>query len=366
MVKPDVLAASIPQLLMHYSTVCVLRQTCCVVTLIGALSASAQTSPQSQVDRDWLKLQDDVKAARQTGALASGTPVSRADKATAFAATADRLKTFYTANSLHSGTKDARRLEAMCLNYAAFFGNTTVETRRLAAVEIIRKDTTIDAAKRFEVVAWSNQVAINRLNLRSTAARLAEHERSARGLIAEFPAVHLGYDSLLAVARDSDPNKGKAIANDILLLSAPAHIRQQTQELLGRLALVGQSALALLTQAGAKNLADSANGKPVVVYAWSRNDASSLAVAKRLSVTAPNAAVIGVNLDADVAAAQATAASERLPGIQYFDPRTVQSPVALALKFSRPAQAYMADATGLVRDANALLQTREKLAGLGK
>lgn len=334
--------------------------------IIVAGSVSAQISPQTALDRDWLKLQDDFKKSRT---IAAGVVVDAAiatTRASAMVANADRFLAFYTKNPAHPGAKEAEQSEALCLNYAAFYGNTAVETRRLASVEAVRKDAGVEAGKRFEVVAWSNQVALKKLGVQTATTRLVEHERFARGLISEFPTVHLGYESLLAVARDSAPERGRTIAADLLALTPPTNVRTETQDLLGRLGVVGQSAVTILTQAGAKTLADLSTGKVLLLYAWSKNDPRSISAAKRLVITAPTATLIGVSLDTDVSAAQATATRESLPGTQHFDVRGPLGSIASALKFSRPAQAYLADQSGIFRDANALVRTREKLTGFGK
>lgn len=105
---------------------------------------------------------------------------------------------------------------------------------------------------------------------------------------------------------------------------------------------------------GADNVISATHGRGIILYAWATTSPGSIAAAKNLARTAAaGVRVIGVNLDQDVAAAQARALSEGLSDDQLYDARGVESPLAQALKFTRPGEVYVASPRGELSSVSA-------------
>jgi hypothetical protein len=188
---------------------------------------------------------------------------------------------------------------------------------------------------------------------------------ASRGLVTEFPTVPDGYESRLAIGRDSAPARGREILRVLLGLNAPAHVTADARLWLDRLSIVGTSLGATLVQNGAKTLADSINGKTTVLYTWRVADVSSQRRARSLASSAPSITIIGINLDIAHADAAAFAAREKLPGLQYYR-QSAADATTVALKLDRPSLAYLTDKTGIIRDVNASAWFKEKVSTLGR
>jgi hypothetical protein len=282
-----------------------------------------------------------------------------------FLSQADQLKTFYTTYPSHPSARDAKRLEALALNQAALNGDKTQQSRRTQLVDELRGDTTLPPAQRMEVVAWSKQVAIADQGVKSKTARLRAQEHVTRDLIAEFPTQRLGYESLLSIARESEPNRAAMIVADLLQMSPPAEVAAEATALQARLALVGRSLESILPSPEGQAIVASSTGKVIIIYAWSAARPASLASARRLAQLAPSASMVGVNLDADPTAAEAVATRENLPGVQSYDARGADAPLAAALVFNHPPLAYLVDQSGVIQDVHIASSTREKLSTVG-
>jgi hypothetical protein len=305
----------------------------------------------------WSELKGRVTATTNVSSL------TKLQKADVFLARASELNEFYTNNPTHVSFPEARRLEAVCLSFAAMNGNTSEDSRRMILAEAVRRDTRLSSENRFEVIAWGMQIDIARQSLRTTPAHLAAQEMATRALIAEFPTVSDGYESLLALGRDSPASRGAVILRDLQAMDAPPAVAAEAKSWSNRLSLAGTSLRIVLEEVGLGALAVSMQGKPVVLYTWTVADQTSQQLAKRMAGSTPGVALFGINLDSPSVGAASVSLGETLPGRQYYA-KGSNDGLVKRLILSRSRLCYLADKSGVIRDVNASAWFREKVSGL--
>lgn len=252
--------------------------------------------------------------------------------------------------------REAVRLEGKNILQAAMAGDVSQEARGREILKDIRGENTLPAKDRFELVALSELVRLRPL-FPDRDRFLPAYEESIRNQIIEFPKETAPYESLLRFAENlPDEAETRRIAQEIAeRMPAPTGVKAAAGEALTKLDLVGQSLAALLR--GAAGWADdevSSRKGGIVLYTWSAQSPGSMAAAKNIAQRLPpTVQIIGVNLDTDVATAKAAAASEQLPGQQFYDDRGLDGPIAQALKLRRLGEVYVADATGTIRSVSA-------------
>ena len=332
---------------------------------VGLPPIVVSTPANTSADAEWFALKNQVRQNPSTPAGKNTAPAATTSAAAVakLLDQANQLQDFRTKHPAHPAVKEAKQLEAVVLAFAALKGDMSQDQRRASLVEEVRIDQGLPVARRFEAVAWSKQVGIARQKPAARADFLAAHETAGRQLVSEFPAFPGGYESLLGVARDSAPDRGKVIARDLIgMAGAPAFVKDEANLLLGRFALIGRSFTSILATAGAAALPPNTQGKIVVIYAWR----SDIMPYQALFAKAPTAAFIGINLDTNAALAKETVTKAKLPGDQYYDSRGATSPLAVALQLNRPPAVYLIDATGVICDVQGADAFAQKLSQLGR
>lgn len=194
---------------------------------------------------------------------------------------------------------------------------------------------------------------------------MRDQETSTRALIAELPRVREGYESLLAIARDTTPELAIGIISDLGRMPTPPDLQTEAAGILARQKLVGRTLadmIATTDVADAWRLSDEAVR---IVYCWDGASVGTLApFLAKLAARYPQLRWVGVCIDRDTARARALADGAALVGIHFYNTST-SNPVAEALFFQTARQAYLADRAGVIRNANALMETPRKLKGLG-
>lgn len=269
---------------------------------------------------------------------------------------ADGYKAFYSQYPNHTQARNARCLEALALVKAWLQGDTSQATRRAALVASVRTDKSVSAPLRAQLFAFSDSVGIEKQSWTSRDDKMAAYAQATRALIAEFPEMPNGYESLMYIARDSSDTAGPALAKEVLSMSAaPAWVRSAAQVIADRFALIGQSLPGIATpMLGAGSPFASASGHSIVVYSWATSNPASVLRAKATAAKAPaGAVVVGVCLDSgDASSAKAQAAAQALPGTQLYDSLGVKGALAQALKFTSPGFIYLAGTDGVIRSVS--------------
>ncbi len=315
--------------------------------------------PASGVDQVTVEWQAVVADAASAGlALTRLQPASEnttRQKSDSFLLTADKAKAFREKYAGRPEAKAAELLEAKSRLNSALFDNQPQDALTATIVADIRTDFGIPAKDRLETVALSEVVRLQPM-IRDRAEFLKATETSTRNLISEFPSEVGGYEALFRLAESqSDSAKGTALASELIDMQAPASVKDSARLFLDRQGLVGQLLPKLAEAAlGPGNLISASQGKPIVLYTWASWNPGSVAFGKRLAGIVPSgAALIGVNLDKDVATATALAQSESLPGVQLYDARGMDGPLAATLKLSTTLHVFVANIRGEIREVSA-------------
>lgn len=326
------------------------------------------SASKSAADREWDQIKSLGRGVALTGAGTDKTSPSiqqrRANEAAALLQQANQFRDFRNRNPEHPAVKQAKQKEALALIWSAQMGGTTEEQRRIQLVAEVRQDPDMPAVLKYEVSAWSKQLAVKKVQSANRKSFLATQASIARELIAEFPGLLGGYESLLAVARDSESSAAQGILNELEKMSAPPTVSAEVVFQKERFAMVGRSLPSLLGLADEVLLISPTRNKPVVIYAWSQKIPSSGSLPVVLSGRYPEVFFLGVCLDPDSPAVRAFAVASKLPGTQRFTPSGTAGRFAELLHFKRPGDMLLADTTGIIRDVNGADNPFEKFAAL--
>src|SRR5579872_753286 len=149
---------------------------------------------------------------------------------------ADKAKDFYTRFPQHAKAKDARALEYKLLTMAAQRYGGTNQTVRLEALEKARlDDPNLDEGERFQLRMQGAQRLMTGL-----PETMAEVEKAMRAMQKDFPKREEVYQLLMMAASQSEGEKGRSLAREIIDGPAPDPIKEEARGLLNRLEAVGK------------------------------------------------------------------------------------------------------------------------------
>lgn len=328
----------------------------------GSLPQSAKT------DSDWEALLTAKSTAEANTASMPSEASARAEAKRARAAkhteVADQAKNYYTAHPDDRRADEARRLEIIALVQSEIEGGDTVGGRLSKATADLRADGKVSPKIRAGgAAAFEYSRAV--LGARDELGRRDAVEKSARGLVKEFPEESPGYEALLALSQAGDGGTAKAaqVAGEIAASQAPPEIRQRARILVARFGLVDKKLAEVVGSAGAELLAKLPTDQPVIVYSWATWGPGSIELGRMIQ--ARRFAAVGICLDDDIAAAERAQHAANLGGIHVYDAKGRSGTLASALKFTTAGQIYLADAQGIIRDVLGGDDLEAKLASLG-
>jgi hypothetical protein len=313
-------------------------------SVLAAASSVLAQSTKSDADAAW----NSVKNVADASSVAPASVASMIDSA-------DQLRDFYTKYPTSGQARNAKALEGLALTRAWLAGDESQATRREQVVADSRRDKSVDTPLRAELFALADSVVIAKTPGLSQAGRLLAYEQATRGVMAEFPGLPNGYESLLRIAHDSGEMRASVLAQELSGLgAAPAWVRTESQVILNRFALVGQSLLKVTAVvANSGDPISKTSGRPVLIYSWAKSSTSSQLRAKAFAAGAGGTMILGVCLDGDEESARAQASTAGLPGDQIYEPQGARGAVAGKLFFTEPGLIYRADAAGIIQSVSA-------------
>lgn len=331
-------------------------------SLFAEGSTKQEIAKANTADIEWESLKKLGASSSVKNADTRSSEQRKAEEIAELVRQADSFKDFRSRYPDHKEAPTARQKEAITLIQAAMKGESSQAARRDALLEVVRKDQDLHPTRRFEAVAWNKQLIIEKKQPKSRASFLAEQEVACRELIKEFPGVADGYESLLAVARDSDVAKAKVLLDELDQSSAPPWVKERVALQRIRFGLLNRTITSVLADVGESALLNLGKGSPMVIYSWSQNAANSQKIVRALA--AKNKAVIflGVCLDIDSAGVRKVATSANLPGIQRYSTSGVSGRLATAFGFSRPGEIIIVDASSVITDIHGANDSFAKLA----
>ncbi len=254
----------------------------------------------------------------------------------------------------------------MTLLSVAESGDRSQSSRLTTLVNTLRGDADLPEYDRYVLVARAAALDLKPTG-KDRKAKFAAYADLARKLIAEFPNQTEPYASLLALAEDS-PETGAAgpLAIELMDSKAPDAIKAAASRILDREAMVGTPLdLAATSSTGQPLTLSKFRGKVVVLYTWTGRATGSSGWVQRLIAQGNTQVVfVGLNLDADSAAAQAQMAKVAPDSIQIYDPTGPDGAIATALHLTRCPSIYLIDRSGILQDVHGLDQFKDKLTKL--
>lgn len=328
-----------------------------VSSCIISLQAFARAEPAGSEEEEWQSLSlpaaerkpQRISASQATSGEAKAQAEQfRHETARQLLERADRYRDFHQKHPKSEKVKEARRQEAVLLLQAGFRGDKEQVTRRRQLAGAIRADHSFTPAERLEVAGYADNLDVMARNIATPAELTAALEKTTRQLVAEFPDVPAGYESLLNLAKDSMPDRARAIFGDLLELPAPEAVKLEAADWLERFALVGRPLVDLARPAlGSDPRLESARGEIIVIYAWSVGDNTSVELAKQIgSIQMPGLTLFGVNLDEPAAEQQAKQMASLLPGEQLVLGQGAHTALSKGLLLTETPLIYVTDRNG--------------------
>ena len=276
-------------------------------------------------------------------------PIEKDVPAREHLAKADLHRDFQLRNPNHADVAKSRGLEAKSLVKAWQAGDDSRRVRRSSLVESVRKDESLPVGLRAEVAAMADNAEVEKRRHAGYGARVRDYARTAENLVAEFPSWEIGYESLVGIARSSDPADARRLLSKVRSSEhASEAIKAQASAVEARLSLIGRELRSLVRVKDAASLEKLPGRTPVVLYSWSAVAPFSMEravlIASRLD---SKTAFLGVCLDkADPEGSRQAAEKARLPGVQLYDDSA--GSLSTALHLGSPGMGYLLDGQGKI------------------
>lgn len=352
----------------------VLNTICAVGSAIAILSTGYAQSPgnggrENRLPSDehaaWNELNSPrsvkVQVLNQRRSSGGG---SQQVRAAAFLEAANDAREFASRFPQSQRVRTARKMEALNLVRAAEAGAVEVEERARSAGLRFRNDAGNDEQDRFQVAAAMVHLEVARKRLSTNEEILAEHERRADDLLAEFPDNPEVYRMYTGIMRNTDRATAARLASKVINMASPGEIKELAQTILDQYELVGTKPDIQFDDVdGSRFDLASLKGKIVVIEVWNGamgRRVNDVILGDRRS----QIALVGLNIDQDDASdsARVSAGATRGPAASYFDRRGMQSPLARLLHVYDAPCVFVLDRAGTVMGSGRLHDLASLLA----
>lgn len=269
-----------------------------------------------------------------------------------FIAAAAKAKDFQRRFPNDPNLNEVRRIEAVSLIRAAQGGDiASVHEAERASREFLA-DRRVSKADRYTVAAIEKSWEVQRKKLPTAAAYLAEYERNARLLQAEYADVPAVYDLFLSMAINAEEAKARALVAEIQSLPAPEQVKVAARQIIERYDLPGKKLDLQLRTLGGKDIDLSVlQPGPVVVYLWSDVGTATrwqMPLIRAAAAAHPNAQFVGVNLDADPRPIREGLDGEAVPGLKIWEPLGLRGVLPKQLFAQQIPWVYVFDKSGIL------------------
>jgi hypothetical protein len=366
-------------------TIFVIHMVACVHLLADGESAASQPAPAdtSPADIMWQNLQsrlslhaplrqqqatnatpsDAASSVRGAGSMQRARfqprqplaePAKRRPAQTDWRAIAQESREFITRHPDSRHTGDARKLE-LTAELSLARGKGLVAPDVQSRVTAYLADQSVPPAARYEIGVLAKEASEDNSKIHTHADSTRVRIRHARELTQEFPADPRGYGYMLAVAKAGDSALALKTAAELLDSDAPGNIKEEAARLAAQRNMEGKR-----LEVDGLNIREH-RGFPLVIYTWSAQRTDVLRLVKRAQ-SVSGIKWLGINVDADSAAAEKLARALKLPGRQYYD--GPGGPLLAQLRVQTPMSVYLVNAEGKLADVLGHMYLTAKLTAL--
>jgi len=279
---------------------------------------------------------------------------------------ADKAKDFYTRFPQHAKAKDARALEYKLLTMAAQRYGGTNQTVRLEALEKARlDDPNLDEDERFQLRMRGAQRLM--MGLPET---MAEVEKAMRAMQKDFPKREEVYQLLMMAASQSEGEKGRSLAREIIDGPAPDPIKEEARGLLNRLEAVGKPVVIQYTSVDGREVdVAKMREKVVLIDFWATWCGPCVGEVPNVKAAYEKLhdkgfEIVGISFDQSKEALEKFVAKQGMAWPQYFDGEGWGNKFGKQFGINGIPTMWLVDKKGNLRDVNARGALEEKVTKL--
>jgi len=263
----------------------------------------------------------------------------------------EKAREFYSRHPDDPNAKQARLLERMVLEIRARFGDAGAKADLAKREEELLQLPSITKQERFQIRA--QQVLRN-------AKNAGDLETGARELLAEFPGEPQVYQLLLIAAMQSnDPERTRAMVEDIRKSNAPEQVKAQAEGMMKTLDAVGKPFELKFTALDGREVdVQKMKGKVVLIDFWAMWCQPCVAEIPKIreaykELNGKGFEIVGINLDSDKEPLEKFLKENGMTWPQYFDGKRFETEPARRFGISMIPTMWLVDKKGILRVVNA-------------
>jgi thiol-disulfide isomerase/thioredoxin len=278
----------------------------------------------------------------------------------------DAAKDFYTRFPNHPKAEEAHKTELKLLTVAVNqFGDTNLAPRLEALEQTRMADPKLSEDERFQM----RMNAIQRL-FQGMPESLPELEKSARALQKDFPNRDEVYQVYMMILSNSEGDKARALAKEIIDGPAPDQAKEQAKGILKRLDAVGKPVDIAFTAVDGRAVdLTKMKGKVVLVDFWATWCGPCMGEVPHVKEAYEKLhdkgfEIVGISFDKDKDKLETTLKEKGMTWPQYFDGLFWKNKYGVQFGIESIPTMWLVDKNGNLRDVNARGELEEKVTKL--